>query len=216
MSGKFLILVSEVLYLTSGMNFLAHLYLSGDNAELKVGNFIGDFVKGKNLTERFPPDIAKGIALHREIDWFTDRHAVVKQSKDRLRKKYRHYSGVIVDVFYDHLLARNWGSYSTQLLPDFAEECYDTIQRHEKILPEEVKAMMPYMIRGNWLVNYAQVEGIQRALSGMTRRTRFESRMDESVVDLQHGYEDFKKEFDTFFPELIAAAQTWLNGQIDN
>jgi acyl carrier protein phosphodiesterase len=195
------------------MNFLAHLYLSGDNPKIKIGNFIGDFVKGKNLTERFDADLAKGIALHREIDWFTDTHSVVKQSKDRLRPKYRHYSGVIVDIFYDHFLAQNWDHYSKQRLPDFAEECYTIIQQHESILPEEVKYMMPYMIKGNWLVNYSKLEGIQRALSGMARRTRFESKMEESVTDLQHHYEEFKKEFEAFFPDLVSNSKAWMKNQ---
>ncbi len=195
------------------MNFLAHLYLSGDNPKIKIGNFIGDFVKGKNLAERFDAETVNGITLHREIDWFTDTHPVVKQSKDRLRPKYRHYAGVIVDIFYDHFLAKNWDRYSHQLLPDFAEECYATIQQHESILPEEVKQMMPYMIKGNWLVNYSSLEGIQRALSGMARRTRFESKMEESVTDLQHHYEDFKMEFEIFFPELAAHCDTWRKRQ---
>jgi len=192
------------------MNFLAHLYLSGDNPKIRVGNFIGDFVKGKNLAERFEADIAKGIALHREIDWFTDKHLVVKQSKDRLRPKYRHYSGVIVDIFYDHFLAKNWEKYSEHFLPDYAEECYAVIQQHETMLPEEVKYMMPYMINGNWLVNYSKLEGIQKALSGMARRTRFESKMDECVADLQENYESFKNEFEIFFPDLISDTQMWM------
>jgi len=195
------------------MNFLAHLYLSGDNPKVKIGNFIGDFVKGKNLSERFDADVAKGIALHREIDWYTDTHAVVKQSKDRLRPKYRHYSGVIVDIFYDHFLAKNFDKYSTHLLPDFAEACYATLQQHETILPEEVKYMLPYMINGNWLVNYSKLEGIQKALSGMARRTRFESKMEESVADLKNHYEDFKKEFEIFFPDLMKNSETWLKNQ---
>jgi len=192
------------------MNFLAHLYLSGDNPKVKVGNFIGDFIKGKNLIERFDKDIAKGIALHREIDWFTDKHSVVKQSKDRLRPKYRHYSGVIVDIFYDHFLAKNWDKYSESLLPDYAEECYSIIQQHEATLPEEVKYMMPYMINGNWLVNYSKLEGIQKALSGMARRTRFESKMEESVADLRENYDDFKNEFEIFFPDLISDTKMWM------
>jgi acyl carrier protein phosphodiesterase len=192
------------------MNFLAHLYLSGDNPKIRVGNFIGDFVKGKNLADRFNSDIAKGISLHREIDWFTDTHLVVKQSKDRLRPKYRHYSGVIVDIFYDHFLAKNFNKYSTILLPDFAEMCYETIQQHDAILPEEVKHMLPYMVNGNWLVNYSKLEGIQKALSGMARRTRFESKMEESVTDLRQSYEDFKKEFEIFFPDLISNTEMWL------
>lgn len=192
------------------MNFLAHLYLSGDNAEIKVGNFIGDFVKGKNLEERFGKEVAKGITLHREIDWFTDRHPVVKQSKDRLRSKYHHYSGVIVDVFYDHFLAKNFDRYSQTVLPDFADECYATIQHHDSILPEEVKHMMPYMINGNWLANYAKIEGIHRALSGMSRRTKFESKMDEASEDLKNHYSDFEKEFFSFFPELKKFADEWM------
>jgi acyl carrier protein phosphodiesterase len=192
------------------MNFLAHLYLSGDKPKIMVGNFIGDFVKGKNLTERFDAEVAKGIALHREIDWFTDTHLIVKQSKDRLRPKYRHYSGVIVDIFYDHFLAKNWNDYSKQLLPDFAEQCYAMIQQHEEILPEDVKYMLTFMIKGNWLVNYSKLEGIQKALSGMARRTRFESKMEESVSDLQEYYEEYKKEFEIFFPELVANCERWI------
>lgn len=191
------------------MNFLAHLYLSGDNPRVRIGNFIGDAIKGKNLAERFDVEIAQGIALHREIDWFTDTHAVVKESKDRLRPKYRHYAGVIVDIFYDHFLAKNWDHYSPQDLPDFAEECYRILRQHEPQLPEEVQYMLPYMIKGNWLVNYAQVDGIQRALSGMARRTRFESRMEESVTDLQNNYDDFKREFEVFFPQLVAHCETF-------
>src|SRR5437870_13401328 len=106
------------------MNFLAHLYLSGDDNEVKVGNFIGDFVQGKDLELRYGKRIAKGILLHREIDFFTDHHPVVKQSKDRLRPNYRHYAGVIVDIFYDHFLASKWNSHSVKLLPHYAEECY--------------------------------------------------------------------------------------------
>ncbi len=192
------------------MNFLAHLYLSGNNPEILTGNFIGDFVKGKIPTDQFGPGMAKGIALHREIDWFTDTHQVVKQSKDRLRPKYRHYSGVIVDVFYDHFLAKNWENYSEKLLPAFADECYSTLQQQKSILPEEVNYMLPFMINGNWLVNYAGLEGIHKALTGMAKRTRFESKMEESVADLQNDYGSFKKEFELFFPAIVLHCQSWL------
>jgi acyl carrier protein phosphodiesterase len=204
------------LYLTDEMNFLAHLYLSGDNAKVKTGNFIGDFVKGKNLRERYEEDIAKGIALHREIDWFTDRHSLVKESKERLREKYRHYSGVIVDIFYDHFLAKNWENYSNQSLVDFAEECYSTIQLHQSILPDNVNLMLPYMIKGNWLVNYSKIEGIHKALSGMAKRTRFESRMEEATADLENHYSSFKKEFEQFFPVLALHAQAWIKANSSN
>src|SRR6478609_6401344 len=192
------------------MNFLAHLYLSGDNTPIMLGNFIGDFIKGKNLAEKVGPDMAKGIELHREIDFFTDQHPVVTASKKRLRPKYRHYSGVIVDVFYDHFLAKNWNTYHSQLLPDYAEHVYDVIQKNASLLPDRVNQMMPYMIRGNWLVNYAKVDGIHRALSGMARRTPYESKMDESVADLQENYDEFQNEFTEFFPVLQRHCQEWL------
>jgi len=193
------------------MNFLAHLYLSGANHKIMIGNFIGDFVKGRNSLEQFDSEIIRGIELHRAIDEFTDSHPTVTASKNRLRPKYRHYSGVIVDVFYDHFLARNWNIYHTELLPDFADKAYGIIQAHELILPKEVKFMMPYMIKGNWLVNYAKTEGIHRALSGMARRTPYESKMDEAVVDLKLNYGEFQNEFTEFFPQLNSFSQKFLS-----
>ncbi len=198
------------------MNFLAHLYLSGDNTSVMLGNFIGDFVKGKNLIEKVGPEMAKGIELHREIDFFTDQHPIVRESKKRLRPKYRHYSGVIVDVFYDHYLAKNWKDYHHQLLPDYADRVYNLIQKNNALLPERVNMMMPYMIKGNWLVNYATLDGIHRTLSGMTRRTPYESKMDESISDLTENYEEFKTEFITFFPELRKHCKDWLGSKIVN
>lgn len=192
------------------MNFLAHLYLSGDNHKIMLGNFIGDFVKGRNALEQFDPEIIRGIQLHRAIDEFTDNHPIVTVSKNRLRPKYRHYSGVIVDVFYDHFLARNWDTYHPELLPDFADKAYGVIQSHDPILPKEVKFMMPYMIKGNWLVNYARTEGIHRALSGMARRTPYESKMEQSVEDLKKNYAEFSQEFATFFPTLKQFATEFI------
>lgn len=192
------------------MNFLAHLHLSGDNTSIMLGNFIGDFVKGKNLAEKVGVEIARGIELHREIDFFTDQHPIVTQSKKRLRPKYRHYSGVIVDVFYDHFLAKNWNDYHPQPLSDYAAYVYEVIQKNAALLPDRVNMMMPYMIKGNWLVNYATVEGIHRALTGMARRTPYESKMDESISELQENYEGFKSEFEAFFPILEKHCKDWL------
>jgi acyl carrier protein phosphodiesterase len=189
------------------MNFLAHQYLSGENTDLMVGNFIADFVKGRIALQEFDNKIIKGVELHRAIDEFTDSHVVVAQSKNRLRAKYRHYAGVIVDVFYDHFLAKDWNAYHTKPLPEFAEHVYKTITRYDSILPTDVKRMLPYMIKGNWLVNYSKTEGIHRALSGMASRTPYESKMDEAVEDLVLHYNEFQQEFDLFFPELKKYAE---------
>lgn len=184
------------------MNFLAHLYLSGNRPDIMTGNFIGDFVKGKNLASRFTPDIVTGIELHRSIDYFTDTHKTVLKSKKRLSPTYRHYSGVIVDVFYDHFLASNWSSFHHEPLATFAANSYKVLQDHDIILPEEVEHMLPYMINGNWLVGYSKIEGVHRALSGMASRTPYESKMEQASNDLRAHYESFATEFSEFFPQL--------------
>jgi len=192
------------------MNFLAHAYLSGTNPKILTGNFIADFVKGKQALKSFEHDIAKGIELHRLIDEFTDEHPVVKESKIRLRPKYRHYAAVIVDVFYDHFLASNWEQYHHKPLEDFAAGVYRTIHAFDAVVPPGIQQMMPYMISGNWLVNYAKLEGIGRALTGMSRRTPYLSKMDESVEDLRKDYDLYKTEFDIFFPLLKMMCDNWL------
>jgi len=192
------------------VNFLAHLHLSGDSREVRVGNFMGDFVKG-NAKGRFSSEIYKGISLHRYIDEFTDSHPVVWKSKLRLREKYRHYSGVIVDIFYDHFLAKNWNKFHHKKLEVFAEESYSIIKEFHDILPSRLQQILPYIIRQNWLVSYSTVSGIGQALFGMSHRTKFDSKMDESVKDLEIHYQAFNEEFLEFYPELVVRCQQFLS-----
>jgi acyl carrier protein phosphodiesterase len=191
------------------MNFLAHAYLSGDDKKILLGNFIGDFIKGRQALSDLEPRVATGVELHRAIDEYTDNHHVVHRSKNRLRPKYRHYSSVIVDVFYDHFLAANWKTFHKQPLGVFAAETYETIQSFSAMLPDRFNQLLPYMIRGNWLVNYAQISGIHRTLSGMASRTPYESKMDEASEDLRKHYHEFKEEFQNFFPQLKQFADEW-------
>lgn len=192
------------------MNFLAHLHLSGNNPKIMAGNFMGDFVKGRASLGKLDPELVRGVELHRAIDHFTDHHPVVSQSKNRLRPGYRHYAGVIVDIFYDHYLARHWHQYHDTSLEDFATHVYGTMQDLQHLLPEKLQQMLPYMIRGNWLVGYFHIEGIQRSLTGMARRTSHDSRMDEAVNDLRKYYGEFEQEFGEFFPDLQHHAQAFL------
>ena len=183
------------------MNFLAHLYLSGNSEGLLIGNFIADSVKGKAY-ENYNQEIQKGILLHRKIDTFTDSHPIVSQSKQRLHSRYHKYSPVVVDIFYDHFLAVKWNNYSTVSLNEFAENSYRLMNTNFEILPEKVKFMLPYMIKGNWLVNYSNVEGIRKTLTGMSRRTSFNSGMETATEILVQHYSLFENEFELFFEEL--------------
>lgn len=191
------------------MNFLAHLYLSFENKPVMIGNFIGDFVKGKAF-EEYPTEIQKGILLHREIDRYTDDHAIVMKSKERLRPKYHHYAPVIADVFYDHFLSKLWSDYHSTPLLEFTESFYQLAKTHKSEIPDKAFRMLTYMARDNWLYNYQFIEGIKRTLSGMSRRTPYESKMELSSKDLENDYEAYQKEFITFFPELVNHSKSFL------
>jgi acyl carrier protein phosphodiesterase len=193
------------------MNFLAHIYLSNGNPKIMVGNFIGDFVKGRNYSDQYEPEVAKGIELHRLIDEYTDHHPVVQRSKAKLRQKYRHYAAVIVDIFYDHFLSRYWSKYHPTPLPVFARAAYETIESYEAILPNAVKGMLPYMIKDNWLVNYGNLHGISQALTGISRRAQHQSKMDESIHELKAFYNEFQAEFNLFIPDVKLEAERFLN-----
>ena len=188
------------------MNFLAHIYLSGDDEGVIIGNFIADGIKGKKY-EKYPDPIRKGILLHRAIDTYTDAHPTVRQSTKRLHKNYGHYSGVIVDILYDHFLAKNWNDYHEQPLDSFVEDFYELLRNNYQLLPVRIKRMMPYMISDNWLLSYRTVKGISKILSQMNVRTKGVSRMNFAVVELEEHYEQFEEEFTTFFAEIIAYSE---------
>lgn len=183
------------------MNFLAHIYLSGDNDLIKIGNFMADGIRGKHF-ENYPLDVQKGIILHRAIDTFTDAHPIFRQSTKKLHEKYHHYSGVIVDVLYDHFLAKNWNQYSDEKLEDFVERFYQSLYDNNKILTDRTKDIMPYMIAHNWLVSYQTIEGIHRILTQMDHRTKNQSQMRFATNELSEFYPEFEEEFTNFFQEL--------------
>ncbi|MBG6133534.1 acyl carrier protein phosphodiesterase [Aquimarina sp. EL_43] len=184
------------------MNFLAHIYLSGEDQELKIGNFIADSVKGKKQLLQYPNRIQQGITLHRKIDSYTDTHTIVRKSVSRLFPKYRHYSTVIVDVLYDHFLAANWKEYSDIPLETYVAEFYDLLYEYHEVLPKQIQNFMPYMIKDNWLLSYATIQGIGTILYQMNQRTKNRSKMNFAVIELEQYYADFDKEFRSFFEEL--------------
>jgi len=184
------------------MNFLAHIYLSNENEQIKIGNFIADSIKG-NRYAHLPQQVQKGIKLHREIDSFTDTHAIVRKSKRRLHERYHHYDGVIIDILYDHFLAKNWNHYSDIPLKKYTQDFYTLLQKHKDILPDKITRLMPYMINDNWLYNYSNLEGIESVLQGMNRRTQNKSQMHLAIEDLKLHYTSLQSDFEEFFNELI-------------
>lgn len=162
------------------------------------------------MVERYDGEVREGIRLHRLIDAFTDTHAVVERSKARLRPEYRKYAPVIADIYYDHFLARDWFLYHHQPLHGYATDAYGLLRTHQALLPERTVVMLNYMEPQNWLVKYATLEGMQRALTGLSRRTAFESNMETAHLFLETHYTDFEEEFNAFFPELRAYVQVMM------
>ncbi|MCJ8163540.1 ACP phosphodiesterase [Pontibacter sp. E15-1] len=184
------------------MNYLAHIFLSGEEEELMLGNFIADAVKGKQA-ERYTPGIAKGIRLHRLIDSYTDTHPVVAETKARLRPKYRKFAPVVADMYYDHFLAANFNVYTGLELPAFVQQVYYLIGTRFDQLPFRVQQFFPHMRQHNWLLSYAAIDGIGQALTGMSRRAAFASGMETAAEELQMNYAAYLAEFEAFFPDLV-------------
>ena len=183
------------------MNYLAHIYLSEDQELIQIGNFMADHIKGSKY-KGYPAEVQKGILLHRKIDWFTDQDETARRSKRRLHERYGLYRGVIIDIFYDHMLAANWSEYSTMALKEYAAVFYSTLEANRDLLPEKVKHITGYMIRNDWLTSYADPEGIRRVLSGMNRRTGGRGKMDRAIDDLIEHYDDLEVDFRHFFKKL--------------
>lgn len=183
------------------MNYLAHIYLSEGNENIQLGNFFADAVKGNSYLS-YPIEIQKGILLHRKIDTFTDLHPVVKKSKARLSSSFGLYKGIIIDIFYDHFLARNWQQFCDVTLDDFADTFYSVLMKNFSILPEKTQYVVPFLVKQNWLKSYAGLEGIEKVLVGMNKRTNNHSGMNLAMVDLIDHFDELENDFHTFFPEL--------------
>jgi acyl carrier protein phosphodiesterase len=185
------------------LNFLAHLYLSKNNINLMIGNFIADHIRGNNY-ESFSKEIQQGIFLHREIDTFTDAHKVVRKSKRRLHARYRHYDGVIIDIFYDYFLAKNWADYSEIPLDVYTNSIYSLFDKIKLNLPAKSQQFIKYMIEYNILFNYKYKDGIEKVLNGMNHRTKGKSQMNLAIEDLRNLEVELEEDFTLFFKDLIA------------
>lgn len=183
------------------MNYLAHLYLSGESDEIKLGNFIGDFVKGNKYLQ-YPEQVAFGIKLHRSIDFFTDQHADVREFINLLKPGYGRYSGIVADVFFDHFLASNWNEYSVYTLRQFSKYNHAVFLSNFFLLPFRVKQFLPFLIQHKRLESYAHRENLLHILDIMSRRTSLPQNSQWAIHILNLEYDQFESLFRRFFAEL--------------
>lgn len=181
------------------MNFLFHLYLSGDDTELLVGNFMGDFVKGP-LDDTYGPGILKGLRLHRKIDAFAQKNADFQASRLRLPAAYGLYRGVLVDLFYDHFLAASWDSLSATSFSDYLVATQSIVEQHLMIMPPHLQEIVP-LIFNDFLPSYRTVSGTERALRRMSRRRQRENPLAAGGGELSRYYLELQKDFSCFLPQ---------------
>ena len=191
------------------MNYLAHAYLSFNRPGILVGNMISDYVKGKKKYD-YPGQIQQGIAVHREIDRFTDAHPATKQAKEIFRPAYRLYAGSLMDVIYDHFLALDENEFTDENLKAFTTNTYAMLDQFTHLFPEKFSRMYPYMRSQDWLYNYRYRLGIERSLAGVVRRAKYLEESDTAYILFNEHYDRLRNLYQLFFPELKSMTVNFL------
>jgi len=184
------------------MNFLAHIFLSGNDNEIKIGNFIADALKGSTY-KTYPEKIALGVVIHRAIDSFADTHKIYSIGKIPLQSKYGHYSGIVLDIFFDHFLALHWEKFSKQNFKAFCRNFYLNLTLNTATLPPRYRYMFPFMIVGDWLGSYKIINKTELALSRMSKRTSLPPESNFAKETLITNYNLYEKHFFDFMPQII-------------
>lgn len=191
------------------MNFLAHALLAGDAPALIVGGVVGDWIKGP-LPGVLPDDLAKGVALHRAIDSFSESHPAFRRSRSRVSLGRRRYAGVLVDVFYDHLLARNWDAISDRPLDEYCEAVYRLIKDRLHELPASSHTALALMANEDWLTSYAKIEGIADVLARMSRRARQPNPLANGELEFLADVDGFTGDFYSWLDDTSEFCRRWL------
>ena len=188
------------------MNFLAHLYLGPRDPQRLLGSVLGDFVKGPISSMQLPAGVREGIWLHRQIDAFTDAHPQVALSKARVSPLRRRYAGIMVDMFYDHLLATHWQRFESQPLPAFTGRAYANLLANEHLMPDRARLVISRMAAHDWLGSYANVGSLHQALDNMARRITRHNTLPGAASELEADYQAFEADFLAFMPQVRAFA----------
>ncbi|MGN6706222.1 MAG: ACP phosphodiesterase [Rhodanobacter sp.] len=195
------------------MNHLAHALLAGDDEALQLGGMLGDFVHGQPDPARFPPRVIRGIRLHRAIDVYTDAHPEVLAAKASLPPPYRRYGGILLDMWFDHLLARDFSRWGAQPLAEYSAALQDLLQRRDALLTPALRRFRGYMEVNDLPGGYADRAVLGRALAGIGERLTRAHPLDTALPVLVAREEELQRRFEVFFPELRGFVREWIEGQ---
>jgi acyl carrier protein phosphodiesterase len=193
------------------MNYLAHAFLSDNDSDLLIGNFIADHVRGSDLSIYSPP-IVRGIKLHRGIDSYTDQHPLFRSSKRLFYDGFERHSGILIDIYFDHLLAKNFASYHDEPLDIFSKKVYAVYNQYKHLLPERSQSFLGYVITNNIYTSYAGLEGIRTVLFNLSRRFKHGVRLDDSVKVFEKNEGLLQQNFTVFFEQLQQEVNSLIRG----
>ncbi|QTV04601.1 acyl carrier protein phosphodiesterase [Faecalibacter bovis] len=194
------------------MNLVAHQYLSFNNPSLQLGNFLGEVVKGNKYND-YPDDIKLGILLHREIDSFTDSHDVVKRSSTYFHSTQHKYSPIVVDLVYDYFLIKHWRKYHPTSFQLFKENCYELFSYNTENFPTNLQEMLNHLLKNDWFENYSTIEGIQKTLTGISKRVNFDNNLTNTASTIYQYETELEKDFLQFFPELVQFSKDFIQSK---
>lgn len=192
------------------MNYLAHFYLSFDQPDVLIGQFLGDFVKGSRYKD-YPDKIQQGILLHRFVDSTTDSSELTNPIRDLLRPYLGRYAGIALDIYFDHFLAVNWNTFHKHPLEVFIQWAYQELSSESPLLNEEMKTILVYMKKFDWLGRYSEISGIEKTLLEMSRRMPINNTLITAPTVFRDMYPDIEKAFFGFFPQLVADSRNKLD-----
>jgi len=199
------------------MNFLAHLLLSEEKDGIIMGNYVGDFIKGKlteEKTENWNREYVIGLKLHRFIDMFTDSHPVVREAKYKVAETHGRLAGIITDIYFDYFLAKNFTEFSNETLWEYSHRMYSVIENNEYLIPEIMVPMVRSMVRQDWLNSYATLDGIDLTFNRMSRRAGFLGSIKNAAQELEKNEEFYQEKFSLFFPELKEKSALFISDSI--
>jgi acyl carrier protein phosphodiesterase len=193
------------------LNFLAHLLLADDSDASRIGNLLGDFTRGPldELAKVYPPEVVRGIFMHRAVDRYTDSHSAFKRSRAQLNPERRRFAGIIVDLIYDHFLSVHWEKFSTIRLEDFCQQAYRELEAHPEWQAGRLSEVLPVMKRENWLMRYSSIDGMRLTMSEVSQRSPRISKMAHGIDDLLENYDALEEHFMDFMPDLLSFVASW-------
>lgn len=184
------------------MNYLAHAFLSNNDEDLLIGNFIADHLRGNNFTG-LSQRVIEGVLLHRRIDTFTDAHPEFKKSKRLFYDGFEKYSGILIDIYFDYFLAKNFSKYSGTTLEEFSKKVYKVYSGNEKHLPQTSSRFLEYVIKNNVYLSYSRIQGIETVLNHLSHRIKHRVQLDDSIRIFKENEAELQANFDLFFKDAV-------------